>query len=75
MVKLFCNKMHIIMLKVYQKVIIIHKISHFQKHQSSIIDKLCSVLLFYILSVIKMDDYLVNRLYSENNSYKLNVCS
>lgn len=52
MVKLFCNKMHIIMLnfkiKVYQKVIIIHKISHFQKHQSSIIDKLCSVLLYFI---------------------------
>lgn len=48
MVKLFCNKMHIIMLKVYQKVIIIHKISHFQKRQSSIIDKLCSVLLYFI---------------------------
>lgn len=47
MVELFCNKMHIIILKVYQKVII-HKISHFQKHQSSIIDKLCSVLLYFI---------------------------
>lgn len=66
--------MHINIQKVYQKVIIIHKISHFQKHIRVVLS-INYVAFFYILSVIKMYDYLVNRLNSENNSYKLNVCS
>lgn len=48
MVKFFCNKMHIIFLKVYQKIIIIHKISHFQNIR--VVHVLNYVAYFYFTS-------------------------